>query len=329
MSLVSNPKYQVNTAGRNFNKAVSEGTSFRLAGTGSFDPKKLHALIPELDGISFADIRNAAKYNPDLIDKLMEKYSYANAGALIRPRFDPESDISGTEMQEIDAAIAKNYDANTTPNSNYTEEEYNSLNMPAGQELIPFSVDHPMHPKNTYVTLANAKKGNKKDYRKILDSVLEAYGGFPPYRDALIYYINSPEGAKFSKEYNSKTEKSGKYPTSKKKLPDPNPNIPPSFAESGQSGQSDQSGQVEGAGGPFTLQEQEEPSETRQAFSLPPRRPDNLKESTSAPVSTNEQGYKTYKKDSAEAQSFRDAFSAAEDGDVFEWDGREYRKDYA
>ena len=149
----------------------------------------------------------------------------------------------------------------------------------------------------------------------------------------------------------------------------------PSFAEAGQSGQ------VEGAGGPFTLQEQAEPSETNRAFRLPPRReslsparepnerresllsarepdgpkqliprsveankvrlpprrPDDLMESTSAsvasptttPVSTNEQGYKTYKKDSAEAQSFRDAFSAAEDGDVFEWDGREYRKDYA
>ena len=138
----------------------------------------------------------------------------------------------------------------------------------------------------------------------------------------------------------------------------------PSFAEAGQSGQ------VEGAGGPFTLQEQAEPSETNRAFRLPPRReslsparepnerresllsarepdgpkqliprsveankvrlpprrPDNLKESTSAPVSTNEQGYKTYKKDSAEAQSFRDAYAAAEEGAIFDWDGREYKK---
>ena len=155
----------------------------------------------------------------------------------------------------------------------------------------------------------------------------------------------------------------------------------PSFAEAGQSGQ------VEGAGSPFTLQEQAEPSETRQAFSLPPRReslsparepnerresllsarepdgpkqliprsveankvrlpprrpdnlkestsnvrlpprrPDNLKESTSALVSTNEQGYKKYKKDSAEAQSFRNAYAAAEEGAIFDWDGREYKK---
>ena len=138
----------------------------------------------------------------------------------------------------------------------------------------------------------------------------------------------------------------------------------PSFAEAGQSGQ------VEGAGGPFTLQEQAEPSETNRAFRLPPRReslsparepnerresllsarepdgpkqliprsveankvrlpprrPDDLMESTSASVSTNEQGYKTYKKDSAEAQSFRDAYAAAEEGAIFDWDGREYKK---
>ena len=127
----------------------------------------------------------------------------------------------------------------------------------------------------------------------------------------------------------------------------------PSFAEAGQSGR------VEGSGGPFTLQEKAEPSETRRAFSLPPRResllsaresdgpdqlvprnveaskvpfrlpprrPDSLMESTSAPVSTNEQGYKTYKKDSAEAQSFRDAYAAAEEGSIFDWDGRKYKK---
>lgn len=138
----------------------------------------------------------------------------------------------------------------------------------------------------------------------------------------------------------------------------------PSFAEAGQSGQ------VEGAGGPFTLQEQAEPSETNRAFRLPPRReslsparepnerresllsarepdgpkqliprsvetnkvrlpprrPDDLMESTSASVSTNEQGYKTYKKDSAEAQSFRDAYAAAEEGAIFDWDGRKYKK---
>jgi len=139
----------------------------------------------------------------------------------------------------------------------------------------------------------------------------------------------------------------------------------PSFAEAGQSGQ------VEGSGGPFTLQEQAKPSETRRAFRLPPRRgnlsparepdgpeqlrsarepdgpdqlvprnvkenkapvrlpprrPDSLIGSTSAPVSINEQGYKTYKKDSTEAQSFRDAYAAAEEGAIFEWDGRKYKK---
>ncbi len=139
----------------------------------------------------------------------------------------------------------------------------------------------------------------------------------------------------------------------------------PSFAEAGQSGQ------AEGSGGPFTLQEQAEPSETRQAFRLPPRReslsparepdgpkqllsarepdgpdqlvprnveaskvpfrlpprrPDSLMGSTSAPVSTNKQGYKKYKKDSEEAQSFRDAYAAAKEGAIFDWDGRKYKK---
>ena len=315
MSLVSNPKYQVNTAGRNFNKAVSEGTSFRLAGTGSFDPKKLHALIPELDGISFADIRNAAKYNPDLIDKLMEKYSYVNAGALIRPRFDPESGISGTEMQEIDAAIAKNYDANTTPNSNYTEEEYNSLNMPAGQEFIPFSVDHPMHPKNTFTTLSNARNSNSEDYQEILDSVLDAYGGFEPYRDALSAYAKTEEGSNFLKMPSSDVQNMP-YTVDQNKdtsaaANDDVQNMPNIRDPDRNPNNKDE--------------DIKELSSTRETGSS---ETDSLEDTQEKPVDY-EGSFPVYKVDSKKAQSFRDAFSAAEDGDVFEWDGREYRKDYA
>lgn len=148
-------------------------------------------------------------------------------------------------------------------------------------------------------------------------------------------------------------------------LPPRRPDSTSSFAEAGQSGR------VEGSGGPFTLQEQAEPSQTSRAFSLPPRReslsparepdgpeqllsarepdgpdqlvprnvkenkapvrlpprrPDSLMGSTSALVSVDEQGYKKYKKDSEEAQSFRDAYAAAEEGAIFNWDGREYKK---
>jgi superoxide dismutase len=316
MSLVSNPKYKAGIANRNFSQSVSEGTGVRVPGTGVVNFKELLSLIPAVDNVTSTDLKNAAKYNPTLIDRLMEKYNYANAGAL----------ITGRERQEIDADRAKNFDAITTPNPNYTEEEYNSLNMPAGQEFIPFSVDHPMHPKNTFTTLSNAKKSNRKEYQKILDSVLKAYGGFEPYRDALSAYAKTEEGSNFLKMPSSDVQ-----------------NMPYTVNQN-----KDTSNDVQNL--PYIIDPDRDTSKDVQNLPLiidPDRNPNN--EDTVKLFSTRETGssetdsledtqekpvdyegsFPIYKVDSKKAQSFRDAFSAAEDGDVFEWDGKEYRKDYA
>ena len=308
MSLVSNPKYKAGIANRNFSQSVSEGTGVRVPGTGVVNFKELLSLIPAVDNVTSTDLKNAAKYNPALIDRLMEKYNYANAGALIRRSFDPKSDITIREMQEIDAARAKNFDAITTPNPNYTEEEYNSLNMPAGQEFIPFSVDHPMHPKNAFITLSNARNSNRKEYQEILDSVLDAYGGFEPYRDALSAYAKTEEGSNFLKTPSSDIQ-----------------NMPYTVDQN-----KDTSNDVQNM--PNIRDPDRNPDEdTVKLFSTQETgssETDSLEDTQEKPVDY-EGSFPIYKVDSKKAQSFRDAFSAAEDGDVFEWDGREYRKDYA
>ena len=308
MSLVSNPKYKADIANRNFSQSVSEGTGVRVPGTGVVNFKELLSLIPAVDNVTSTDLKNAAKYNPALIDRLMEKYNYANAGALIRRSFDPKSDITIREMQEIDAARAKNFDAITTPNPNYTEEEYNSLNMPAGQEFIPFSVDHPMHPKNAFITLSNARNSNRKEYQEILDSVLDAYGGFEPYRDALSAYAKTEEGSNFLKTPSSDIQ-----------------NMPYTVNQN-----KDTSNDVQNM--PNIRDPDRNPDEdTVKLFSTQETgssETDSLEDTQEKPVDY-EGSFPIYKVDSKKAQSFRDAFSAAEDGDVFEWDGREYRKDYA
>ena len=308
MSLVSNPKYKAGIANRNFSQSVSEGTGVRVPGTGVVNFKELLSLIPAVDNVTSTDLKNAAKYNPALIDRLMEKYNYANAGALIRRSFDPKSDITIREMQEIDAARAKNFDAITTPNPNYTEEEYNSLNMPAGQEFIPFSVDHPMHPKNAFITLSNARNSNRKEYQEILDSVLDAYGGFEPYRDALSAYAKTEEGSNFLKTPSSDIQ-----------------NMPYTVNQN-----KDTSNDVQNM--PNIRDPDRNPDEdTVKLFSTQETgssETDSLEDTQEKPVDY-EGSFPIYKVDSKKAQSFRDAFSAAEDGDVFEWDGREYRKDYA
>ena len=313
MSLVSNPKYKAGIANRNFSQSVSKGTGVRVPGTGVVNFKELLSLIPAVDNVTSTDLKNAAKYNPALIDRLMEKYNYANAGALIRPSFDPKSGITTREMQEIDAFRAKNYDAITTPNPNYTEEEYNSLNMPAGQELIPFSVDHPMHPKNAFITLSNAKKSNRKEYQEILDSVLEAYGGFEPYRDALSAYAKTEEGSNFLKMPSSDVQNMP-YTVDQNKdtsaaANDDVQNMPYTVGPDKDSNNEDI----------------KELSSTRETGSS---ETDSLEDTQEKPVDY-EGSFPIYKVDSKKAQSFRDAFSAAEDGAIFEWDGREYRKDYA
>jgi len=309
MSLVSNPKYKAGIANRNFSQSVSKGTGVRVPGTGVVNFKELLSLIPAVDNVTSTDLKNAAKYNPALIDRLMEKYNYANAGALIRPSFDPKSGITRREMQEIDSARAKNFDAITTPNPNYTEEEYNSLNMPAGQEFIPFSVDHPMHPKNTFITLSNAKKSNRKEYQEILDSVLKAYGGFEPYRDALSAYAKTEEGSNFLKMPSSDVQ-----------------NMPYTVNQN-----KDTSNDVQNL--PDIRDPDRNPNneDTVKLFSTRETggsETDSLEDTQEKPVDY-EESFPIYKVDSKKAQSFRDAFSAAEDGAVFEWDGREYRKDYA
>jgi len=325
MSLVSNPKYKAGIANRNFSQSVSKGTGVRVPGTGVVNFKELLSLIPAVDNVTSTDLKNAAKYNPALIDRLMEKYNYANAGAFIRPSSDPKSGITPREIQEMDAYRAKNYDAITTPNPDYTEEEYNSLNMPAGQELIPFSVDHPMHPKNTFITLSNAKKSNRKEYQEILDSVLDAYGGFEPYRDALSAYAKTEEGSNFLKMPSFDVQDLPDIPkrdTSKDVQNLPNFINPkrdtskdvqnlPDFIHPDRNTSKDEG--------------MEELFSTRKTGSS---ETDSLEDTQEKPVDY-EGSFPIYKVDSKKAQSFRDAFSAAEDGDVFEWDGREYRKDYA
>tara|TARA_R110000803_G_scaffold114578_1_gene183013 strand:- start:136 stop:1053 length:918 start_codon:yes stop_codon:yes gene_type:complete len=305
MSLVSNPKYKVGIANRNFSQSVSEGTGVRVPGTGVVNFKELLSLIPAVDNVTSTDLKNAAKYNPALIDRLMEKYNYANAGAL----------ITGRERQEIDADRAKNFDAITTPNPDYTEEEYNSLNMPAGQEFIPFSVDHPMHPKNTFTTLSNARNSNRKEYQEILDSVLDAYGGFEPYRDALSAYAKTEEGSNFLKMPSSDVQNMP-YTVDQNKdtsaaANDDVQNMPNIRDPDRNPNNKDE--------------DIKELSSTRETGSS---ETDSLEDTQEKPVDY-EGSFPVYKVDSKKAQSFRDAFSAAEDGDVFEWDGREYRKDYA
>ena len=303
MSLVSNPKYKADIANRNFSQSVSEGTGVRVPGTGVVNFKELLSLIPAVDNVTSTDLKNAAKYNPALIDRLMEKYNYANAGAL----------ITGRERQEIDAFRAKNFDAITTPNPDYTEEEYNSLNK-AGQELLPFSVDHPMHPKNTFTTLSNAKKSNRKEYQEILDSVLEAYGGFEPYRDALSAYAKTEEGSNFLKMPSSDVQNMP-YTVDQNKdtsaaANDDIQNMPNIRDPDRNPNNKDE--------------DMEKLFSTRETGSS---ETDSLEDTQEKPVDY-EGSFPVYKVDSKKAQSFRDAFSAAEDGDVFEWDGREYRKDY-
>ena len=305
MSLVSNPKYKADIANRNFSQSVSEGTGVRVPGTGVVNFKELLSLIPAVDNVTSTDLKNAAKYNPALIDRLMEKYNYANAGAL----------ITGRERQEIDADRAKNFDAITTPNPDYTEEEYNSLNMPAGQEFIPFSVDHPMHPKNTFTTLSNARNSNSEDYQEILDSVLKAYGGFEPYRDALSAYAKTEEGSNFLKMPSSDVQNMP-YTVDQNKdtsaaANDDIQNMPNIRDPDRNPNNKDE--------------DIKELSSTRETGSS---ETDSLEDTQEKPVDY-EGSFPVYKVDSKKAQSFRDAFSAAEDGDVFEWDGREYRKDYA
>ena len=304
MSLVSNPKYKADIANRNFSQSVSEGTGVRVPGTGVVNFKELLSLIPAVDNVTSTDLKNAAKYNPALIDRLMEKYNYANAGAL----------ITGRERQEIDADRAKNFDAITTPNPDYTEEEYNSLNMPAGQEFIPFSVDHPMHPKNTFTTLSNARNSNSEDYQEILDSVLKAYGGFEPYRDALSAYAKTEEGSNFLKMPSSDVQNMP-YTVDQNKdtsaaANDDIQNMPNIRDPDRNPNNKDE--------------DIKELSSTRETGSS---ETDSLEDTQEKPVDY-EGSFPVYKVDSKKAQSFRDAFSAAEDGDVFEWDGREYRKDY-
>ena len=302
MSLVSNPKYKAAKVSTNIRDAYSKGNKYRLVGSGPVDIKGLYEDndLSSL-GISFKDIMNAAKYNPDYIDSLVERFNYANMGAFIRPK----SDITRREMQEIDAARAKNFDAITTPNPNYTEEDYNSLNK-AGQELLPFSVDHPMHPRNTFTTLTNAKKSNKKEYQEILDSVLEAYGGFEPYRDALSAYAKTEEGSNFLK------------------MPSSNVQNPPDIPDRNTSNDVQK----------FSLgvDPDKAPNNENMEKLFPAREPDGPKmdslENTQEQPVDYEGSFPIYKVDSKKAQSFRDAFSAAEDGAIFEWDGREYLKDY-
>ena len=310
MSLVSNPKYKAGIANRNFSQSVSEGTGVRVPGTGVVNFKELLSLIPAVDKVTSTDLKNAAKYNPALIDRLMEKYNYANAGALIQPRFNRESGITGREMQEIDADRAKNFDAITTPNPDYTEEEYNNLNK-AGQELLPFSVDHPMHPKNTFTTLSNAKKSNRKEYQEILDSVLEAHGGFDRYRDALSAYAKTEEGSNFLKTPSSVIQNMPYTVDQNKDTSNDVQNMPDIRDPDRNPNNKDE--------------DIKELSSTRETGSS---ETDSLEDTQEKPVDY-EGSFPVYKVDSKKAQSFRDAFSAAEDGDVFEWDGREYRKDYA
>ncbi len=316
MSLVSNPKYKAAKVSTNIRDAYSKGNKYRLVGSGPVDIKGLYEDndLSSL-GISFKDIMNAAKYNPDLIDRLMEKYNYANAGAL----------ITGRERQEIDAARAKNFDAITTPNPNYTEEEYNSLNMPAGQEFIPFSVDHPMHPKNTFITLSNAKKSNRKEYQEILDSVLEAYGGFEPYRDALSAYAKTEEGSNFLKMPSFDVQDLPDIP--ERDTSNDVQNLPDIIDPD-----RDTSNDVQNL--PDIIDPDRDTSNDEDMEKLFSTREtgssetDSLEDTQEKPVDY-EGSFPLYKVHSKKAQSFRDAFSAAEDGAIFEWDGREYRKDYA
>lgn len=306
MSLVSNPKYKAAKVSTNIRDAYSKGNKYRLVGSGPVDIKGLYEDndLSSL-GISFKDIMNAAKYNPDYIDSLVERFNYANAGAFIRPSFDPKSGISRRENEEINRFKERNYTAITTPNPNYTEEDYNRLNK-AGQELMPFSVDHPMHPRNTFTTLTNAKKRNKKEYQEILDSVLEAYGGFEPYRDALSAYAKTEEGSNFLKVPSSNVQNLSN-------IPDRNTsNDVQKFS--------------------LGVDPDKAPNNENMEKLFPAREPDgpsmdSLEDTQEQPVDY-EGSFPIYRVDSKKAQSFRDAFSAAEDGAIFEWDGREYLKDY-
>lgn len=215
-------------------------------------------------------------------------------------------------------------------------------------------------------------------YQNALDKVLKQYGGAANFeksyfdakgaeplpkpvasiaadkRQEVLLSQNTKESRMEEARLEAEARRNAFSPFRRPPLPPRRPDSTSSFAEAGQSGR------VEGSGGPFTLQEQVEPSQTSRAFSLPPRReslsparepdgpeqllsarepdgpeqkvpfripprrPENLKESSL--VSIDKHGYKKYKKDSAEAQSFRDAYAAAEEGAIFDWDGREYKK---
>ena len=219
------------------------------------------------------------------------------------------------------------------------------------------------HEKQGELVNNRANKNTYNTYQTAMDNILKQFGGAEKFEQS---YFKAKGAEPLPKAVASMAADSVDKATLPP-LPPRRPDSLPSFVEAGQSGK------AEGAGGPFTLQKQAEPSETRKAFSLPPRResllttqepdgpkqlfpsqlserepdgpkqliprsveankvrlpprrPDDLMESTSAPVSTNEQGYKVYKKDSTEAQSFRDAYAVAKEGAVFEWDGREYKK---
>jgi len=203
-------------------------------------------------------------------------------------------------------------------------------------------------------------------YQNALDKVLKQYGGAANFENSyfdakgtepLPKPVASIAADEREKDILSNTSKQRRMEEASREAEARRTTLPPrrpEFAEAGQSGQ------VEDTGGPFTLQQQDKPSQTRRAFRLPPRReslsparepdgpeqllsarepdgpeqkvpfripprrPENLKESSL--VSVDEQGYKKYKKDSEEAQSFRDAYAAAEEGAIFDWDGRKYKK---
>ena len=263
--------------------------------------------------------------------------------------------------------------------------------------------------KDAFIKMQEAKKGDKKTYEATLNYVLESFGGYEAYRDALVKYAKTEEGSKLLQ-----VQRPDESLSSSRLFPvESTAENSPLFAEAGQSSP------VEGTGGPSTAQEErvtpvQAPTQSllTQNFSsyvesvgdrfqllsnelenvntviqkrhfnthknfkdifIAERRKaiendtlyshtfeymnpktqsvdtyharneneqkqylkmqgqklnklDPIKSSEPDLVSVDKHGYKKYKKDSAKAQSFRDAYAAAKDGDIFTWDDREYMK---
>ena len=297
-------------------------------------------------------------------------------------------------------------------------KNYNS----GGLSPQDFTAVPSMSVKDAFIKMQEAKKGDKKTYETTLNSVLESFGGYEAYRDALVEYAKTEEGSKLLQVQrpDESLSSSRLFPVGsvqgnalRNTLPPRRPDSLPSFAEAGQSSP------VEGTGGLSTAQKEkvtpvQAPTQSllTQNFSsyvesvgnrfqslsnelenvntviqkrhfnthknfkdtfIAERRkaiengtlyshtfeymnpktqsvdtyharnaneqkeylkkqdqkrntPDPIKNNKPDLVSVDKRSYKKHKKDSAKAQSFRNAYAAAKDGEIFTWDDKEYIK---